>query len=108
MRSVWFAIVLAAAGCTGAKPTGPAWPAPSTTADDGGESIEPRDTSVAAAIEKADDSDAEPAATPTAEIVAKPGATAEPADRPVTLSPPTHPTTDDVIITEEIIIEIDD
>jgi hypothetical protein len=73
-------------------------------ADDGGESIAPRE-GVAAVIEKSEkpeekkpEAEAEkPAATP-----APTNETAAPTDAP----PP--PSTDDVINTEEIIIEIDD
>lgn len=99
--------VLAAAGCQRSAATGPAWPAPAITDDDGGESLEPRQTSVATALEKADDDE------PVEPVVeaAKPAATPAPAAEPETaaaVSPPTQPTTDEVIIHEEIIIEIED
>lgn len=100
-------LALAFAGCHSAKPASPAWPAPSTTAEDGGESIEPHSTAVAASIERSDSDDEDDASVDVpAEIPAK-AATPEP-DKPPTISPPTQPTSDDVIISEEIIIEIDD
>jgi hypothetical protein len=99
-------LVVAIAACGSKPPTGPAWPAPSTTADDGGESLEPRSTAVATAIEKSEDEAPEkPADQP--EIVAKPGAAAAEPETPATVSPPTS-VSDDVIMSEEIIIEIED
>jgi hypothetical protein len=102
MRRLLFVVMLSA--CTHAKTTGPAWPEPSKTADDGGETIAPHETSaVAAAIEKAAEPeekaaaaepDATPAATPTED---KPAA-----------APASAPANDDVIMSDEIIIEIDD
>jgi len=102
--SVVLALALAT-GCHRAKPTVPAWPAPSTTADDGGESIDPHPTAVATSIEKSGDDDE--VVGPTTEIVAKPTATVE-VDKPATVSPPVQSTPDEVIMSEEIIIEIDD
>ena len=107
MRSLLLAILVAGAGCHGSKQTGPAWPAPSTTADDGGESIAPRETSVAAAVESSDEKD-EPVATAAAAEPAKSAATPDSGDKPATVSAPTQPATDDLMISEEIIIEIDD
>jgi hypothetical protein len=99
--------VVAIAACGSKPPPGPAWPAASTTADDGGESIDPHPTAVATSIEssKDDDEDEKPADQP--EIVAKPGAAVSEPSTPATVSPPT-PVTDDVIMSEEIIIEIED
>ena len=106
MRSVVVAILLGAAACHGAKQAGPAWPAPSTTADDGGESIAPRDRTVAAAVEKSADDDDDKDAKPAADA-AKPTAASE--DKPATpAATPTAPAVDDVIITDDIIIEIED
>jgi hypothetical protein len=99
-------LVLFLVACGSKAPAGPAWPAASTTADDGGESIDPHPTAVATSIEASDDkADEKPADQP--EIVAKPGTTAAEPDKPATVSPPT-PITDDVIMSEEIIIEIED
>ena len=106
MRAVLLSVLLVA--CGSPKTKGPAWPEPSKTADDGGESLAPRETSVAAAVEKSesdDDADDKPA-----EPAAKPAATAEPAEKPATtptISQP-QPIVDDVIITEDIIIDIDE
>jgi len=103
--SLLVVMLLGTAACHGAKQTGPAWPAPSTTADDGGESIDPRATTIAAAIEKPDEKDDAPAA-PAAEA-AKPAATPE-ADKPAAAPAATQAPEGDVIMSEEIIIEIDD
>ena len=106
MRRLVFAVALAA--CGHAAPSGPSWPAPSTTADDGGESLDPRsEGSVAATLETADDdepaaaADDKPAASDT-----KP-ATIDDSAASTTAAPQT-PSVDDVLNTEEIIIEIDD
>ncbi len=106
MRSVLLAILVASAGCHGSKASNPAWPAPSTTADDGGESLAPRQTSVAAAVEKSaddknDDEDDKPAATD-----AKPAAATD--IKEITPEPQPGVTTDEPIITDELIIEIED
>ena len=102
MSAVVFA--LATAGCQHAKTAPLAWPSAPTTADDGGESIEPHSTSVATAVETSDDDEAV-----VAVVVpdAKPAAAPE-ADKPATVTPPTQPPDGDVIISEEIIIDIDD
>jgi len=100
--------VVAIAACGSKPPPGPAWPAASTTADDGGESLDPHPTAVATSIESSKDvadEDEKPADQP--EIVAKPGAAVSQPSTPATVSPPT-PVTDDVIMSEEIIIEIED
>lgn len=105
MRSVVVAILLGLAACHGAKQTGPAWPAPSTTADDGGESISPHEQTVAAAVEKSADADKDDEDDKPADE-AKPDAASD--DKPATPSAqPTAPA-DDVIITDDIIIEIED
>ena len=104
MRRLALLAVFALTACSHAKAKGPAWPEPSKTAEDGGESLAPHETStVAAALEKSDD------ATPDAED--KPAASvpaAAPEDKPATMSQPTAPANDDVIMSDEIIIEIDD
>jgi hypothetical protein len=102
MRGLLFVVMLAA--CSHAKASGPAWPEPSKTADDGGESVEPHETSaVAAAIEKSDEPEEKPAVEPEKDAPAE--ATD---DKPATVSAPTQPSNDDVIMSDEIIIEIDD
>lgn len=107
MRRVMLLMLAAGiAACGHGKQSGPAWPTPSTTADDGGESIEPRASSaVAAAIEKADEPEDKDAADPTEEKVE----TAAPSkDEPGQAPSASQPTQDDVIMTDEIIIEIED
>ena len=98
-------LVAALAACSHSKASGPQWPEPSKTAEDGGESIAPRPSAqYAAAIEKsADEGDDKPAATPTATPSASPGD-----DKPAATPATTQPTNDDVFMSEEIIIEIDD
>jgi hypothetical protein len=100
-------VVVALAACGHKKATGPAWPEPSKNeggAEDGGESLAPRETStVAAAIEKSE----EPAAKKDDEKVADaPAAAGE--EKAPTVSAPTQPVTDDIIMSDEIIIEIED
>jgi hypothetical protein len=115
MRSVASLIVVLAvalalplgAGCHKASSSGPAWPAPSKTAEDGGESIEPRSTAVAASVEKSEDVTAEKDDKPATEAAEKPATASEP-DKAPTLSPATQPKDDEVIMSEEIIIEIDE
>ncbi len=106
MRGWLSAVVfaLATTGCQHAKTVPLGWPAASTTADDGGESIEPHPTSVATAVETSDDDEA------VAAVVvpdAKPAVVPE-ADKPATVTPPTQPPDGEVIMSEEIIIDIDD
>jgi len=102
MRRLLFVVMLSA--CTHAHTTGPAWPEPSKTADDGGESIAPHETSaVAAAIEKSEEP-AEKAAAAEPEAAAKEA----PAEDKPAAAPAASPANDDVIMSDEIIIEIDD
>lgn len=106
MRSVLLAILVASAGCHGSKASGPAWPSPSTTADDGGESIEPRPQSVASAVEKSEDVKADDEDDAPADEAAKP-----PADsdlKEITPTPQTGTPDDEPIITDELIIEIEE
>jgi hypothetical protein len=98
------ALGVSAAACSHAKSTGLAWPEPSKTADDGGESIAPHEAStVAAAIEKSDD---EPEAKAAVDTPAATPAASE--DKPASAPAATPPPNDDVIMSDEIIIEIDD
>lgn len=104
MRLALVMIVLAA--CSSAPPAGPAWPKLSPRADDGGESIAPREGARAlAAIEE--DRPAERAieaaaavqgAAPTAAAGGKPTATTPASD-------PAIP--EDLLMTEEIVIEVE-
>lgn len=95
-------------GCARPQAAGPKWPEPSTTADDGGESIEPHGSATyAAAVEKSADAEPEkPAAASTASTTAAAAAPAEDKLTPVPAS--TQPAPDDVFTSEEIIIEIED
>jgi len=102
MRPWWF--VLALTACGHPKASGPAWPAPSTTADDGGESIAPRETKVAAAPAPVEAPEEKPAAPTAAAPAAKTGDTPAPATAPAA----TPPTVEDLLINEDVIIEIDD
>jgi hypothetical protein len=103
MRRLLFVVALA--GCTHAGIGGPQWPKTTASEHDGGESIAPREgaKSIAAASGKDDaDDDAAPAAE------AAPAATT--AATPVTEggapSAAAPATSEDVIQTEEIVIEI--
>ena len=106
LPSLWLTLALAACGAP--KASGPAWPAPAETDEDGGESIAPRpSSSVATAIEKSEEpepdkkkADSEP------EKKAEDKAEDTPAETPAA---ETQPTGDEEIITsEEIVIEIED
>lgn len=101
-----FAAFALAAGCSHPKPTGPKWPEPSATDEDGGESIEPHAsaTYAAAAIEKSEDT---PAAAPAPEASSAADATSD--DKPASTPAVSEPTVEDeVLTTEEIIIEIEE
>jgi hypothetical protein len=98
-------LALALMSCGNAKASGPKWPEPSKTAEDGGESIEPRPSATYAVVAEkaAEPEEAKPAAA-TAEAKAAPAASdGKPATTPTTTAP-----AEEVITTEEIIIEIDD
>lgn len=99
-------LVVALAACGPSKSKGPAWPAPSTTAEDGGESVAPQPSATyTAAIERSADADAKPAAET---------ASAAPGDKPTEDKPATTPTMsqpttiEDVFMSEDIIIEIEE
>lgn len=103
MRRLLF--VLALAGCGHSRASGPAWPAPSTTAEDGGESLDPRPSaSYAAAVEKSEEPE------PAKEEPAADEATAPEADSSEApdASEAAEPDSDEPVTTEEITIEIDD
>lgn len=91
-------------GCGRPQAAGPKWPEPSTTADDGGESIEPQASATyAAAIEKSADAEPEPMPASSTSTAAAPAE-----DKLTPLPASTQPVPDDVFTTEDIIIEIDD
>lgn len=108
MRPLLYLLLAAGiAACGHARDTGPAWPAASTTDEDGGESLEPRASSpVAAAIEDADEDEEEAADTDDAGSKTDDAAPAK-TDSDQT-APSSEPTTDEPVMTEEIIIEIED
>jgi hypothetical protein len=97
-------LVLAVAACTHSAATGPAWPKQHAKDDDGGESLAPRDPakSVAVAAETSDD-DAKPAAT---DAPAEKPAAAPAADGGAAAAAPATAQPEDVIQTEEIVIEV--
>lgn len=99
------ALVSTLAACHGQKVDSPAWPAASTTADDGGESLEPRPTSVASAVESSGSDEEEPAAV-TDDV--KPAAAPATPDTPGAAAPTGASPQGEVIMSDEIIIEIDD
>jgi hypothetical protein len=92
-------------GCTHPVSTGPAWPKASKQDKDGGESLAPHESKqMAVALEKEDDA-------PAAVAKPKPDAPAivPTGDAPVpTAAVVPGPAVEDVITTEDIIIEIDD
>ena len=94
------------AACGGSRGGGPAWPGSSPADTDGGESLAPRQASAVAAIEEAEDATPSPAVAIVVPITpAAPAGAAKP-DKPT--SPETPAPKDDVLTTEEIIIEIED
>lgn len=92
------ALVLAACGSRSAA--GPAWPKAAASEDDGGESLAPRSTAVAAA----DKPDAEVEADPD-DAEATP---AEPTEASADADSATEPADDLVITVEEEVINLDD
>lgn len=106
MRRVFVALVLLAA-CGSSQVKGPAWPAPSTTAEDGGESLDPRPSAkYAAAVEKSaepepekKDSDEEPTVAAEDE---------ESEDTPEATPAAAQSPDDEELMTEEIVIEIEE
>src|SRR5512135_2548540 len=98
-------VALVFAGCASHAASGPAWPKSSYSDDDGGESIAPRVVRPveAAAVDKTDDAKPAPPPAPTP----------APAPAPVkdvvapAVAPPA-PAAVEPIMTEDIVIEIDD
>jgi hypothetical protein len=104
MRTVLLGVFLI--GCA-TSPRGPAWPKDRAPEVDGGESLEPRVAS-AAAVEQSKDSSPAVEVPPAIETVT-PAITppvAEPLPTPAL--PDIATDDDDVIITEELVIEIED
>jgi hypothetical protein len=108
MRRLLFIVAVTAfAGCGNAKAAGPKWPAPSTTAEDGGESLEPRPSATyAAAIEKSAEAEED---KPEVKATEDKAAATKTEDKPATTTTEDKPATvEDVMMTEEIIIEIEE
>lgn len=98
------ALVSTLAACHAQKADAPGWPAASTTADDGGESIAPHTTSVAAAVETSAEPEDEP--EPVVEDT-RPAAASTP-EAPAAAAPTDPSPQGEVIMSDEIIIEIDE
>jgi hypothetical protein len=92
-------LVFALAACSSSASANPAWPKARPREVDGGESLAPRAAARAIAAVIEEDKPAVPAAAP----VAAPAAV----DKPATAAP-AAPAADEPIITEEIVIEIED
>ena len=105
MRAGLLVIVLA--GCAARAASGPAWPRPAVREVDGGESLAPRPAARAIAAIVEDDRPADKAASdkPAAPPSGSPAAGAP--DKPAAAAPATAPP-DDPIVTEDIVIEIED
>jgi hypothetical protein len=99
-------LALGLAACGGSPDPGPAWPKPQASETDGGESLEPRQASSVAAIEKAED--AKPSATEPAPASPTAAPAAAPAATPDAPAPEAPKELEDVLTTEEIVIEIED
>jgi len=100
-----FLVVVMLAGCASHAASGPAWPKLHEAEKDGGETLTPHvANSAVAAVEKSG-TEEEPV-KPTAAPAAAPAAPKEPGA--VTPAAPTVTPADDPIMTEDIVIEIDD
>jgi hypothetical protein len=101
---VRFVLAVALAGCASHAASGPAWPKPHATGEDGGESLAPHEAhgDAAAEVEHSDD-DAKPSTAAPATPAAQ---TAEPAAAPA--ATPAQPSGDDTIIIDDIIINVDE
>ena len=99
------ALVTLVASCGAGRERGPAWPTRSEPDVDGGESLAPRTTSVVAASETKKDA---PKTEETAAVTTEGAET--PADKPADAKATTAVTapSDDVIIIDDIVIEIEE
>jgi hypothetical protein len=104
MRFAWLFVVLA--GCGAGRAEGPRWPKAAATEADGGESLAPR-TASAAVVASSDDDDDDLDIKLLTPVVVKPAAGATPATPAATPGTTTTPG-DEPIMTEDLIIEIDD
>jgi len=103
-------LVIVLAGCSTPATPGPAWPKARVRPIDGGESLAPRPAARAIAAIVEDD---KPADRPAADRpVASPagGLGSSTVDKPAVLTPAatTPPSDDDPLMTEDIVIEIED
>jgi hypothetical protein len=86
-------------------PSGPTWPRTASPETDGGESLAPR----AATLDEEDDESPEATALDLPAALAAPLAPAAKADAPTTTARPTAaPPADEPIMTEELVIEVED
>jgi hypothetical protein len=101
-----FLVAVVLAGCASHAASGPSWPKLHDTGKDGGESLTPHvANSAVAAVEKSG-ADEEPVKPAAASVVAPAATPKEPG-----VTAPTAPVAtpiDEPIITEDIVIEIDD
>jgi len=101
-------LVIVLAGCSTPAASGPAWPKARVRPSDGGESLAPRPAARAIAAIVEDDKPADKAAADKP-AVPSPGSTAgSAAEKPATITPAAAPAADDPIMTDDIVIEIDD
>jgi len=101
-------LVIVLAGCSTPAAPGPAWPKPAVQTSDGGESLAPRPAARAIAAIVEDDKPADKVATdkPAAPPAGSPGGSA--VDKPAAITPAAAAPADDLIMTEDIVIEIED
>lgn len=99
-----FLLAVVLASCTHAATTSPAWPKASEPEKDGGESLAPHESrQISVAVEKSAEE-----AKPDAKAEAKPAAApAEAGAAPAAAATTTQPT-EETIMSEEIIIDVDD
>jgi hypothetical protein len=95
-------LVIAMAACSSPAAAGPSWPRPTASEVDGGESLAPRAAARAVVAVVEDDKPADRAADKPTAASGVPGA-----DRPAAATIPV-PAADEPIMTEDIVIEIED
>jgi hypothetical protein len=102
-------VLIMLAACSSAAPAGPAWPTLSPRAADGGESLAPREGARAIATTIEDD---KPAASAAADSPAVSAATPGDDDDPAAVTDPDaldpDATPEELMMTEEIVIEVGD
>lgn len=112
-RLPWLAAIgvigalVASAGCGRGQTHGPAWPEPSKTAEDGGESIDPHATATyASAIERSAEPD--PVEDKPSAAATEPAADGDGDDDKDDPDASSSSSDEDAVMTDEIIIEIED